>query len=412
MLLIFFFFFFVITAAAREEELIFDEDFATLDASRWHHEITLGGDGNREFQAYVDDRNVSYVANGILHIQPRATVDFVDDIGSGTMDLRPMGCVEGCVRAATPENVLPPVLSAKLTTKASFAFTYGRLEVRGKLPRGKWLWPAIWLMPRDNYYGEWPRSGEIDVAESRGNFATSYRGIGNDAVSSTLHWGPAWNKNAWSLTTNSTILSKNLTFSDDFHVFGLQWSRKELFTYVDSPENVLTRLKMTANKYDLGRENGFWSSDDPNPWPHRRAPFDKPFYVILNVAVGGTSLGAPGSLFETGYFPDALDGKPWSSFEAFPHTSFYDDMADWLPTWTTPLQIDSVKIWRVKNCTHHTRIRLYLLGGTLIAASCALLVLGRSWFVGRRKIGIFPYDPAEVNPLFKTKPLPPVKSRL
>ena len=81
----------------------------------------------------------------------------------------------------------------------SFAFRYGKVEVRAKLPIGDWLWPAIWLLPRNNQYGNWPASGEIDIMESRGN-PPSYPPGGYDQFSSTLHWGPDYSQNAWEKT--------------------------------------------------------------------------------------------------------------------------------------------------------------------------------------------------------------------
>jgi beta-glucanase (GH16 family) len=82
----------------------------------------------------------------------------------------------------------------------SFAFKYGRVEVRAKLPKGDWIWPAIWMLPKHNAYGTWPASGEIDIMESRGNGA-SYPLGGNDAFGSTLHWGPYYGMNGFPKTT-------------------------------------------------------------------------------------------------------------------------------------------------------------------------------------------------------------------
>jgi len=69
----------------------------------------------------------------------------------------------GCSRTSDGNHYINPVMSGKLTTVNSFSFTYGRVEVRAKLPKGDWLWPAIWCLPRYNEYGEWPASGEIDI---------------------------------------------------------------------------------------------------------------------------------------------------------------------------------------------------------------------------------------------------------
>lgn len=78
-----------------------------------------------------------------------------------------------------------PVRSARLTTKGKKSIKYGRVEVTAKMPQGDWLWPAIWMMPEDDVYGPWPMSGEIDIAESKGNSPLNYTD-GANSVSSTL----------------------------------------------------------------------------------------------------------------------------------------------------------------------------------------------------------------------------------
>lgn len=81
---------------------------------------------------------------------------------SGCTGLNYTAC--GAVSNRTTNTVIPPAMSARLTTRASHAIRFGRVEIRAKLPRGDWLWPALWMLPKDNIYGEWPLSGEIDVS--------------------------------------------------------------------------------------------------------------------------------------------------------------------------------------------------------------------------------------------------------
>jgi beta-glucanase (GH16 family) len=97
---------------------------------------------------------------------------------------------EACTRNANTSShtILNPVRSARLTTQGKKSIRYGRVEVVAKVPKGDWLWPAIWMMPEDSEYGIWPLSGEIDIMESRGN-ARGYRTGGRETVSSTIHWG-------------------------------------------------------------------------------------------------------------------------------------------------------------------------------------------------------------------------------
>lgn len=110
----------------------------------------------------------------------------------------------GCERSTGggTGNYLNPIKSARLRTAESFSFTYGKVEVCAKLPRGDWLWPAIWLLPTDEQYGLWPASGEIDIMESRGN-GPEYPAGGHNTFGSTLHWGVNGQQNQFSRTTSS-----------------------------------------------------------------------------------------------------------------------------------------------------------------------------------------------------------------
>lgn len=130
-----------------------------------------------------------------------------------------------------------PIRSARLRTAESFSFKYGTVEVRAKLPTGDWIWPAIWMLPKDQLYGTWPVSGEIDIMESRGNVGyPKESGGGPETIASTLHWGPYFAANQY-MKTHETYSLDNGTFADDFHIFGLYWSEDELYTYVDDPSN-------------------------------------------------------------------------------------------------------------------------------------------------------------------------------
>ena len=118
----------------------------------------------------------------MLHIRPTLTRDDIGDdaVRNGSQEIwgaQPANLCTGnafygCERNADFGNVNNPVRSARIRTAESFSFTYGKVEVRAKLPRGDWLWPAIWMLPTDNQYGDWPASGEIDIMESRGNPCT------------------------------------------------------------------------------------------------------------------------------------------------------------------------------------------------------------------------------------------------
>lgn len=162
--------------------------------------ITAGGGGNWEFEYYTNNRSNSYTRDSILYIKPTLTADTIGEAnlksgytlslwGGSPADLCTSNMFYGCERqSGGGGNVLNPIQSARIRSVNSFSFKYGRLEVRAKLPSGDWMWPAIWLLPKYNQYGEWPSSGEIDIVESRGN-SPSYPSGGVNTFGSTLHWG-------------------------------------------------------------------------------------------------------------------------------------------------------------------------------------------------------------------------------
>lgn len=168
--------------AAQIETLIFEDNFDTLNFTTWQHELTLSGEGNWEFEQYINDRRNTFIKDGVLYIKPTLATQIydVDTIEHGTMsiwggspaDLCTSNNFWGCARTAQGSNVNNPVLSGRLRSVHSFSFMYGRFEIRAKMPTGDWLWPAIWFLPKHNEYGNWPLSGEIDLVESRGNPVT------------------------------------------------------------------------------------------------------------------------------------------------------------------------------------------------------------------------------------------------
>jgi len=338
--------------------LIFNDDFNRLDYSVWEHELTLAGDGNWCFQQYTNNRTNTFVRDGKLYIKPTLTSEMIGDAGvrgvpSYTMDLGSlepaMQCTGssfyGCARTSTNDNYLNPTQSAAIRTAHSFSFKYGRVEIRAKLPRGDWLWPAIWLLPRWSEYGQWPMSGEIDIMESRGN-APGYRAGGNDEMASTLHWGPYFPADVYEKTHESYRLPAGQSFADDFHTFGLYWDSTGIYTYVDHDSNRVLNVNWTKTSfYDLGE---FSKVKAANPWATGGvgAPFDQEFYLILDVAVGGAAPGFRGDP-QASYFPDFPE-RPWRNDE-FAMKSFWDNRAQWLPSWKgddVALQVDWVKVWQ------------------------------------------------------------------
>jgi len=266
-----------------------------------------------------------------------------------TIDLRKDGLCTSknfydCVAATNTTNgnssIVPPVLSGRITTKPGAAIKYGRVEVTAKLPEGDWLWPAIWMMPVESKYGPWPQSGEIDLAESRGNNYTHPQG-GNNIVSSALHWGPNPANDAF-WRTNVKRRALHTTYASKFHTFGIEWSQKYLFTYIDS-----RLLQVLYVNFDspLWQRGNFPQVDSNNtriedPWGKTgryNTPFDQKFFLILNVAVGGTN----------GWFEDNVNGKPWLNGSPNAKKDFWNARNQWHPTWKQPqMEVSKVMMWQ------------------------------------------------------------------
>ena len=126
----------------------------------------------------TNSANNSFVRDGHLYIVPTLTSDVIgrdNVLGINPYTFNLTGCTDanatncGAVSNASARAVIPPVMSARITTKNHYSIQYGRVEIQAKLPRGDWLWPALWMLPVDDAYGAWPRSGEIDIMEARGN---------------------------------------------------------------------------------------------------------------------------------------------------------------------------------------------------------------------------------------------------
>ena len=199
------------------------------------------------------------------------------------------------------------------------------------------------MLPVVDTYGEWPRSGEIDILEARGNNYT-YASGGNNFDFSALHWGPNAQNDGYRLTENNKP-SLHSQLGDGFHTYGLEWSEKYLFTYLDNILHQVMYYKFDAPLYPQAY---FPSADQngsalTNPWASTgrdNSPFDQEFYLIINVAVGS----------QNGWFTDGKDGKPWVDSSPTAKKDFWDARAQWLPTWekdgSGQMVVDSVKMWQ------------------------------------------------------------------
>jgi beta-glucanase (GH16 family) len=232
----------VATVSGQDWKLVWADEFDgdMLDTEKWSYMLGDGSDygnpgwGNNELQYYQED-NVK-VADGVLTITARR------------------------------ENVeSSQFTSGRIRTIDKGDWTYGRFEFRAKMPVGKGLWPAIWMLPTDEDYGGWAASGEIDIMEYLGDDTTRVYG--------TIHYGGAWPANEH---RGTSYITDDTAFNNAFHVFALEWEEGKLRWYVDGEEF-----------QNLG--TGMWYSSAA-PFP---APFNKRFHLLINMAVGGNWPGSP-----------------------------------------------------------------------------------------------------------------------
>lgn len=202
------------------------------DSTKWRYDVGGHGWGNNEKQFYrAASLENAYVQNGNLYIV-------------------------ALKKAYEGLNYT----SAKLTTYQTLGLQYGKVEVRAKLPKGKGNWPAIWMLPESLIKGqeEWPVCGEIDIMEH----------VGKDpnVVHTSLHSGLYNHIKGTQITHFDTFPN----VFDDFHTYGIEWTKEAIQFYIDG------KLFFASQKGQNGRvtTNDGW-------------PFDKPYYLILNLAIGG-----------------------------------------------------------------------------------------------------------------------------
>ena len=237
-------------------------DGPALDRSRWRPEVSCWGGGNQERQCYTDRTDNVRVEGGVLRLIARREPFTGPD--------RPPEIAE------TPNpQVTQPFTSGKVRTLGLAAWRYGRVEFRARVPRGQGTWPAVWMMPAGNVYGHWPRSGEIDILEAVNMGAPCPQCTGSDGENRTisaLHFGDFRPRNRF-LDTR-VALPDGSQPADDFHIWSLEWAAGEMRFYLDGREY----WRVTADR---------WSTAAPNAAGRPNAPFDQPFYLMANLAIGG-----------------------------------------------------------------------------------------------------------------------------
>ena len=225
-------------------ELIWNDEFDgdTLDTTRWDYQYGNGGEygtpgwGNNEWQYYLAREENVRVEDGKLIITAMKENNIY---------------TSGRIRTITNSG------------EVLFSTTYGRVEARIKLPVGDGLWPAFWMLPVDpSIYGTWAASGEIDIMEAKGRLPGSF--------SCAAHYGQTWPNNVYSGQEYTFPEGTDIT---DFHLYTVEWEPEEIRYYVDG--ECYYTLTDWYSKNAKGEEY------------QKGAPFDTPFYILLNMAVGG-----------------------------------------------------------------------------------------------------------------------------
>lgn len=218
------------------QNLLWSDEFdqsGLPDPSKWTYDVGDSGWGNNELEYYTEkDLKNARVEDGLL-------------------------IIEAIQDSAYPKGYS----SARLLTRGLASWKYGYIEVKAKLPEGRGTWPAIWMLPDKATYGGWPKSGEIDIME--------HVGFDPGVVHGTVHT-EAFNH------TRGTQKGQQVkvdTFHQDFHTYAMHWQKDQIDFYLD------------GKKYFTFANTG----GDFEEWP-----FDQPFHLILNIAVGGNWGGQKG----------------------------------------------------------------------------------------------------------------------
>jgi beta-glucanase (GH16 family) len=251
------FLFIAVPAQAQGWRLVWSDEFkgaanSQVDARKWMAEVGGAGWGNKELEYYTDAAKNAYLdGRGSLVIKA-----LQEPLGPQ------LKCWYGPCRYT----------SARLITRKRFAQAYGRFEARMKLPQGQGVWPAFWLLGEDISTVGWPACGEIDIMENIGREPSTVHG--------TIH-GPGFT--GANGVGSPFVLTGGKRFGDDYHTFAIEWEPEVIRWYVDG------QLYSTRTPRDLP-PGGKWV-------------YDHPFFILLNLAVGG---GWPGDPDKTTIFPQAM----------------------------------------------------------------------------------------------------------
>ena len=298
----------------------------------WIPEISATGGGNNEFQVYHFHPNNSKLINNTLELHPTFNLDDLRQ----DLDLYSKGCVNnwnhGCFKKGSmhwnhgllhwiDKKPIPvggfrskPFYSTKLVSKQSFG--YGLLTVKFKLPKGNYLWPAIWMLPEDPF--PWPMGGEIDLIESMGQDIDSNYALNYQAVSAALHYGDE-SKSQYQHNFSpfqEQLMNKTMgrfNLSHDWHISSLNKTNTNLIIKVDDieilnvdqmfklaamskPIDTLYRTEVLEKGYLAGfRKYSLMMGNYLPDYLYTDLPYDAPFHqdfkLIINLAIGGNFFG-------------------------------------------------------------------------------------------------------------------------
>jgi len=287
-------------SGAVTPQLVWDDEFngtvsSGPDPTKWNYDLGVGdppGWGNNELETYTSSRT-----NSLIVADPDAT--------------------DGKALAIRAQTAGGSYTSARIQTASTFTFTYGRLEARAKVPTGIGCWPAFWALGANNPTVGWPACGEIDVMEWVGQTPSHIKG--------SLH---ATGYSGDNSLNEDSVLPNNESYSDAYHVFAVDWYADQII------------FSMDGVVYEVQKKSGIPAG---SAWP-----FDAPFFVILNFAVGGDWPGPPNAstVFPQDYRVDyvrvySLPEEPpasqvWAPSSPLNVTAFSPAAAQIMVSWKAP----------------------------------------------------------------------------
>ncbi|XP_011305730.1 beta-1,3-glucan-binding protein-like [Fopius arisanus] len=304
-----------VSGNSRDDDWARQNNFILLNSSVWEREIKIPQQPDYQFCVYHKlEKNIK-IDNGALKIIPTILEDEFGEnvVYFGSLQLANCdGLPQECFRTAVSYNILPPIISARLTTKSTFNFRYGKIEIKAKFPKGDWLFPEIRLEGTNIRV-------TLGMARGNDNFYMK-NGSGGDLSSRLLEFQV---EEVIPNNTTSTKITKLKDFefwSDKFHVYTTIWSEQGLIFEVDNER--VGEVPRLNNQSDS---------------------LSKDLHLVLGLGVGGIQV-----------FPDNTRSgnyeKPWRNVEAKAMLRFWQTKDQWLPTWhlstkqTAALEIQYVKI--------------------------------------------------------------------